>query len=101
MPEPGTVFTACSSTSDCDQGLVCTNEVAWMAGGMQKGYCATYCGAGACPQPRSGLVAASCQFGMCMLDSCEGSQCPRGMKCKMTEMPYGPGQWGSGYSCQP
>lgn len=105
LDEPGAPFSPCTQNGDCDTGLACTASVPWMA--AATGYCTAFCGPGgvtadACPQPSSGLVKAACQFStlLCELDSCERSQCPKGMRCIASEQPIGGGQVVEVYRCQ-
>jgi hypothetical protein len=105
LPEPGAPFSACSDDADCEPDLPCVKPTAW-ADANARGYCTAFCGSGttpaeACPQPSSGLVAASCQFGWCVLGSCERAQCPMGLQCEVIEMGTSPGQFVDVFACQP
>jgi hypothetical protein len=109
-PLPGTMFTACESTTDCAEGLVCTSAITVVVppATTVMGYCTAVCpwvnGSGAeCPQPSSGTVRSSCQLGtmLCLLGSCEHGQCPEGLSCEDTQTPIGGGQVVHAYACNP
>jgi len=99
VPEPGSPFSACTTNTDCRDGLVCTTS---LGGGLSPmpttgaatGYCTAWCtqssGGAPCPQPSSGDVEASCQFGsICALGSCERMKCPAGLTCTETQLTIG------------
>ena len=99
-PAPGSPFSPCITNSDCDPDLMCTSTFASGFGmPIGGGYCTAWCGqsmggSNDCPQPSSGKVRATCQYGtICALDTCERSQCPDGLVCVQTELAIAPGQF--------
>jgi hypothetical protein len=83
QPEPGEGYTNCGDDVDCNPGLFCA---AMDREGRSVGYCTSFCDpttGGICPQPTTGSVAATCFpfASLCLLGTCDGADCPDGMRC--------------------
>lgn len=100
---PGTLYGACAAQGDCHDGRVCYTV---SSNGAVTGYCTPSCtvggsgGFGTCQQPESGEVRAQCTplLGLCLLGSCENADCPAGMDCVETALPFG--QAGNSFDCR-
>jgi hypothetical protein len=97
-PEPGDPYTNCSDDTDCNPGLFCA---AMDREGRPAGYCTSFCDSttgGICPQPTTGSVAATCFpfASLCLLGTCDGADCPEGMRCVESSSSGSGGPFGGG-----
>jgi hypothetical protein len=102
--KPGELYGACSAQGDCQDGRICYTL---SIDGSVTGYCAPACtiassgtSLGACEQPESGKVRAQCAplIGLCLLGTCENTDCPTGMDCVETTSAFG--QAGESFDCR-